>query len=108
LHYGSAHHCLAALHDLDPSKPLSEFCAGLVNGLARDPLLLATTTHAIGMPQGELLLHSEMAKQRLQGPEPAYFSYWANMAFRALLVVKMRCCCTQRPMCQRLPASTAF
>ena len=64
---------LTALHGLDPSKPLFRVLRrlwavdpaahpqlALLNGLARDPLLLATTTQVVGMAQGELLQRSEM------------------------------------------------
>ena len=64
---------LTALHGLDPSKPLFRVLRRLwavdlaahpqlarLNGLARDPLLLATTAQVMGMNQGELLQRSEM------------------------------------------------
>jgi len=64
---------LSALHGLDPSKPLFRVLRrlwavdpaahpqlALLNGLARDPLLLATTAQVMGMAQGELLQRSEM------------------------------------------------
>lgn len=64
---------LTALHGLDPSKPLFRVLRrlwavdpaahpqlALLNGLARDPLLLATTEQVMGMAQGELLQRSEM------------------------------------------------
>ena len=64
---------LTALHGLDPGKPLFRVLRrlwavdptahpqlALLNGLARDPLLLATTAQVMGMTQGELLLRSEM------------------------------------------------
>ena len=64
---------LTALHGLDPSKPLFRVLRrlwavdpaahpqlALLNGLARDPLLLATTAQVMGMTQGELLQRSEM------------------------------------------------
>ena len=64
---------LTALHGLDPSKPLFRVLRrlwavdpaahpqlALLNGLARDPLLLATTAQVMGMAQGELLQRSEM------------------------------------------------
>ena len=46
----------------------------LLNFLARNPQLLATRAQVIGLAQGELLLRSEIAQQRLQDPEPANFS----------------------------------
>jgi hypothetical protein len=64
---------LTALHGLDPSKPLFRVLRrlwavdpaahpqlALLNGLARDPLLLATTAQVMGMAQGEQLQRSEM------------------------------------------------
>jgi hypothetical protein len=64
---------LSALHGLDPSKPLFRVLRrlwavdssahpqlALLNGLARDPLLMATTGQVMGMAQGELLQRSEM------------------------------------------------
>jgi len=64
---------LTALHGLDPSKPLFRVMRrlwavdpaahpqlALLNGLARDPLLLATTAQVMGMTQGELLQRSAM------------------------------------------------
>lgn len=64
---------LTALHGLDPSKPLFRVLRrlwavdpaahpqlALLNGLARDPLLMATTEQVMGMAQGELLQRSEM------------------------------------------------
>jgi len=70
---------LTALHGLDPSKPLFRVLRrlwavdpaahpqlALLNGLARDPLLLATTAQVMGMTQGELLQRSEMVAA-LQG-----------------------------------------
>jgi hypothetical protein len=64
---------LTALHGLDPTKPLFRVLRrlwavdpaahpqlALLNGLARDPLLMATTTQVMGMAQGELLQRSEM------------------------------------------------
>jgi hypothetical protein len=64
---------LTALHGLDPSKPLFRVLRrlwavdpaahpqlALLNGLARDPLLLATRAQVMGMAQGELLQRSEM------------------------------------------------
>jgi hypothetical protein len=64
---------LTALHGLDPSKPLFRVLRrlwdvdaaahpqlALLNGLARDPLLMATTRQVMGMAQGQLLLRSEM------------------------------------------------
>ena len=86
---------LTALHGLDPSKPLFRVLRrlwavdpaahpqlALLNGLARDPLLLATTAQVMGMTQGELLLRSEIAKQRLQDPEPANISSRATNAIK--------------------------
>jgi hypothetical protein len=64
---------LTALHGLDPSKPLFRVLRrlwvvdpaahpqlALLDGLARDPLLLATTKQVMGMAQGELLQRSAM------------------------------------------------
>lgn len=64
---------LTALHGLDPSKPLFRVLRrlwavdpaahpqlALLNGLARDPLLMATTEQVMGMAQGEQLQRSEM------------------------------------------------
>ena len=64
---------LTALHGLDPSKPLFRVLRrlwavdpaahpqlALLNGLARDPLLMATSERVMGMPEGELLQRSEM------------------------------------------------
>jgi hypothetical protein len=64
---------LTALHGLDPSKPLFRVLRrlwavdpaahpqlALLNGLARDPLLMATTTQVMGMAQGQALQRSEM------------------------------------------------
>jgi hypothetical protein len=64
---------LTALHGLDPSKPLFRVLRrlwdvdaaahpqlALLNGLARDPLLMATTAQVVGMANGELLQRSEM------------------------------------------------
>ena len=64
---------LTALHGLDPSKPLFRVLRrlwavdpaahpqlALLNGLARDPLLMATTTQVLGMAQGQVLQRSEM------------------------------------------------
>ncbi len=64
---------LTALHGLDPSKPLFRVLRrlwavdpaahpqlALLNGLARDPLLMATTGKVMVMAQGELLQRSEM------------------------------------------------
>ena len=64
---------LTALHGFDPSKPLFRVLRrlwavdptahpqlALLNGLARDPLLMATTAQVMGMTQGELLQRSEM------------------------------------------------
>jgi len=64
---------LTALHGLDPGKPLFRVLRrlwavdptahpqlALLNGLARDPLLLATTDQVMEMAQGELLQRSEM------------------------------------------------
>ena len=56
----------------------------LLNFLARDPLLLATRDQVMGMAQGELLLRSEIAQQRLQDPEPAYFNYVETNALKGL------------------------
>lgn len=64
---------LKTLHGLDPSTPLFRVLRhlwevdhsargqlALLNGLARDPLLMATTGQVMGMAQGELLQRSEM------------------------------------------------
>jgi hypothetical protein len=64
---------LTALHGLDPSKPLFRVLRrlwavdpeahpqlALLNGLARDPLLVATTAQVVGMAQGELLQRTEL------------------------------------------------
>ena len=64
---------LTALHGLDPSKPLFRVLRrlwavdpsahpqlALLNGLARDPLLMATAGQVMGMARGELLQRSEM------------------------------------------------
>jgi len=64
---------LTALHGLDPSKslfrvlrrlwsvdPAAHPQLALLNGLARDPLLMATTPQVMGMPQGQMLQRSEM------------------------------------------------
>ena len=64
---------LTALHGLDPSKPLFRVLRrlwavdpaahpqlALLNGLARDPLLMATMGKVMVMAQGELLQRSEM------------------------------------------------
>jgi hypothetical protein len=64
---------LTALHGLDPSKPLFRVLRrlwdvdaaahpqlALLNGLARDPLLMATTRQVIGMAPGQVLKRSEM------------------------------------------------
>ena len=64
---------LTALHGLDPSKPLFRVLRrlwavdpaahpqlALLNGLARDPLLMATTAQVLGMSQGQMLQRSEM------------------------------------------------
>ncbi len=64
---------LTALHGLDPSKPLFRVLRrlwavdpaahpqlALLNGLARDPLLMATTTQVMGMAQDQVLQRSEM------------------------------------------------
>jgi hypothetical protein len=64
---------LTALHGLDPSKPLFRVLRrlwnvdpeahpqlALLDGLARDPLLMATTAQVVGMAQGELLQRAEM------------------------------------------------
>lgn len=64
---------LTALHGLDPSKPLFRVLRrlwdvdaaahpqlALLNGLARDPLLMATTRQVMGMAQGQVLQRSEM------------------------------------------------
>ena len=55
----------------------------LLNFQARDPLLLATRDQVMGMAQGELL-RSEIAKQRLQDPEPANISSRATNALKGL------------------------
>lgn len=64
---------LKALHGLDPSKPLFRVLLrlwavdaaahpqlALLNGLARDPLLMATSGQVVGMAQMEQLQRSEM------------------------------------------------
>lgn len=64
---------LSALHGLDPSKPLFRVLRrlwdmepaarpqlALLNGLARDPLLMATRGQVMGMAAGQLLQRSEM------------------------------------------------
>ena len=64
---------LSALHGLDPSKPLFRVLRrlwaedssahpqlALINGLTRDPLLMATTTQVMGMSEMEQLQRSEM------------------------------------------------
>lgn len=64
---------LTALHGLDPSKPLFRVLRrlwavdpvahpqlALLNGLARDPLLMATTAPVMGMAQGQVLQRTEM------------------------------------------------
>jgi len=64
---------LTAMHGLDPSKPLFRVLRrlwavdpaarpqlALLNGLARDPLLMSTTAKVMGMAQGEQLQRSEM------------------------------------------------
>jgi hypothetical protein len=64
---------LTALHGLDPSKPLFRVLRrlwdvepaarpqlALLNGLARDPLLMATRAQVMGMAAGELLQRSEL------------------------------------------------
>ncbi|MFN4865187.1 MAG: hypothetical protein ACK5GZ_02525 [Cyanobium sp.] len=64
---------LTALHGLDPSKPLFRVLRrlwavdpaahpqlALLSGLARDPLLMATTGQVLGMAQGQVLQRSEM------------------------------------------------
>jgi hypothetical protein len=64
---------LTALHCLDPSKPLFRVLRrlwavdpaahpqlALLNGLARDPLLMATTAQVMGMAQGQVLQRAEM------------------------------------------------
>ena len=56
----------------------------LLNFLARDPRLLATRAQVMGLAQGELLLRSEIAKQRLQDPEPASSSNRATNALKGL------------------------
>jgi hypothetical protein len=70
---------LSALHGLDPTKPLFRVLRrlwdvqpmarpqlALLNGLARDPLLMATRGHVMGMASGQLLQRSEMV-EALQG-----------------------------------------
>jgi len=56
----------------------------LLNFLARDPRLLATRAQVMGLAQGELLLRSEIAKQRLKVPEPANISSRATNAVKGL------------------------
>ena len=56
----------------------------LLNFLARDPRLLANRAQVMGMAQKELLLRSEIAKQRLQDPEPANISSRATNALKGL------------------------
>jgi len=64
---------LKALHGLDPIKPLFRVLRrlwavdpdahpqlALLNGLARDPLLMATATQVMGMTQDQVLQRSEM------------------------------------------------
>jgi len=64
---------LSALHGLDPSKPLFRVLRrlwavdpaahpqlALLNGLARDPLLMSTTAQVMGMAQGQVLKRAEM------------------------------------------------
>ena len=64
---------LKALHGLDPSKPLFRVLLrlwavdaaahpqlALLNGLARDPLLMASATRVMGMTQAQILQRSEM------------------------------------------------
>jgi hypothetical protein len=64
---------LTALHGLDPSKPLFRVLRrlwvvdpaahpqlALLNGLARDPLLMATREQVMGMAEGQLVQRSEM------------------------------------------------
>ena len=64
---------LTALHGLDPTKPLFRVLRrlwdvepmarpqlALLNGLARDPLLMATREQVIGMSAGQLVQRSEM------------------------------------------------
>jgi len=64
---------LTGLHGLDPAKPLFRVLRrlwsldptahpqlALLNGLARDPLLMATTAQVLGMSQGQVLQRSEM------------------------------------------------
>jgi hypothetical protein len=64
---------LKALHGLDPSKPLFRVLRrlwdvdtsarpqlALLNGLARDPLLMATREQVMGMGQGQVLQRSEV------------------------------------------------
>lgn len=64
---------LTALHGLDPTKPLFRVLRrlwavdpaahpqlALLNGLARDPLLMATTAQVMGMAQGQVLQRAEM------------------------------------------------
>jgi hypothetical protein len=66
---------LTALHGLDRRKPLFRVLRrlwavdpaahpqlALLNGLARDPLLLATTAQVMEMAEGELLRRSEMVE----------------------------------------------
>jgi hypothetical protein len=64
---------LTALHGLDPTKPLfrvlrrlwdvdptAHHQLALLNGLARDPLLMATREQVMGMAPGQLVQRSEM------------------------------------------------
>ncbi len=64
---------LTALHGLDPTKPLFRVLRrlwdadasarpqlALLNGLARDPLLMATREQVLGMGQGQVLQRPEM------------------------------------------------
>jgi hypothetical protein len=64
---------LTALHGLDPTKPLFRVLRrlwdvepaarsqlALLNGLARDPLLMATKEQVMGMAAGQLVQRSEM------------------------------------------------
>ena len=64
---------LTALHGLDPTKPLFRVLRrlwdvdptahpqlALLNGLARDPLLMATREQVMGMAAGQLVQRSEM------------------------------------------------